>query len=139
MKLLAALAFSLLLAPSALAAEVDIKKGTAIVDGVEELTWKGCDLRIENSTCLVKSVKTGAVLFSVRHVYHDGWYNFDVTFFDFKEEARVKVVSLKEFVENLWALSVVTPAGAVDEANARRYARMYDTLPERKIIMIIEQ
>ncbi len=139
MKTLIALVVSLAFIPSAFAYEVAIKKGVVSVDGVPELTWAGCDPRMAGSVCLVKSMKTQAPLFSVKQVYHDGYYNLDVSFLDFPEETRVKVISLKELVENLYELSVITPEGGVSEANARKFGRMYDTIPDRKTITIIVQ
>ena len=56
MKTLIAFALSLGHVPSAFAYEVTIKKGLITVDGVEELTWSGCDPHMAGSVCLVNEL-----------------------------------------------------------------------------------
>lgn len=54
---------------------------------------------------------------------------------DFPEEARVKVLYIKNLFEDMYKMKVFDDEGKINEANARKYCRLYDIIKDRKIII----
>ncbi len=117
------------------AQEVKIKKKIVYVDGVAEVSMTGCSIQTAGSTCLAKSSKTNEYLFSMRLLYHDGYYNIDLTFVDYDIEMRVKVISYKKMFQQMYELKVIDETGKVNEANAEKYAKLFNTNKPKKIII----
>lgn len=115
--------------------QLKVKKSTVYVNDVEVLRWDKGNPAMEGSTCVVNTVKTGEPAFSMRQAYHDGWYNLDINFVDFPEEARVKVLYIKNLFEDMYKMKVFDDEGKINEANARKYCRLYDIIKDRKIII----
>lgn len=136
-KLLIILPF-LLLTFSAFSQKVKLKKKIAYVDEVAELSLESCRMaQAEGQTCLVKSVKTGEPLFST-YVYSAGaiGYRVDISFVDFNTELRIEGMMFKRIFSKMYEMKVINEDGTVNEANARKFARAYDSERTRRVIIV---
>ena len=134
MRQIVCLLLGLLIGFGATAQEVDVKKKSVYVNGIEELNLDG-KYKLEGTTTIVSSLKSNQPLFSMFFAYHDGYYNVDISFIDFDHELRVKVINYKKLFKNMYQLKVIDENGKINEENAKKFSRLYDTNRAEKVII----
>ena len=113
------------------AQEVEIKKTSVYINGVEELTRDKCNISVDNTTCVYTSTKSNLPLFSIHIIKYAevGKPFMDINFIDFDVICRV-TMTLKNLYMNLYKFKVIDENGKVDHDKAISFARLFNEKKE---------
>lgn len=109
------------------AQEVDIKKTSIFINGVEELVRDDCKIALENITCVYTSKRSNLPVFSIHIIRYVevGKPNMDINFIDFDIVCRV-TMTFKNLYYNLYKFNVIDSAGKADPERAKAFARLFN-------------
>lgn len=109
------------------AQEVEIKKTSVFINGVEELTRDKCNIAVENTTCVFTSTKSSLPVFSIHILRYAevGKPQMDINFIDFDIVCRV-TMTLKNLYMNLYKFKVIDETGKADKEKASAFARLFN-------------
>lgn len=121
----------ILLSISIHAQEVEIKKTSVSINGVEELTRDKCSISVDNTTCVYTSTKTNLPVFSIHIIRYVevGKPLMDINFIDFDIVCRV-TMTLKNLYFNLYKFKVIDENGKANPEMAKSFARLFNEKKE---------